>query len=251
MTTAVEKVVFRLRNMILHGDFAPDERIFEKIVAEKLGVSRTPVRWALLTLETEGLVRGSPNRGFRVRAFSVEDVASAYEVRGSLEALAGRLAAEKSVADEIWANFDRCLTDGEAILSAAVLDEAAMRRWSDVNSRFHRALLSAADNAALELAFDAVTRIHPASPSALRFDIRNLNTGLDAIRSAHAEHLVIVEALRRGQVSRVEYLIREHVYNSSVKFRAELERERDLATHRDDRSGNGRSKAPLPKGRTG
>ncbi len=234
MTTAVEKVVFRLRNMILHGEFAPDERIFEKIVAEKLGVSRTPVRWALLTLETEGLVRGSPNRGFRVRAFSVEDVTSAYEVRGSLEALAGRLAAEKGIADEIWADFDRCLADGEAILDSSELDEDAVRRWSDVNARFHRALLSAADNAALELAFNAVTRIHPASPSALRFDIRQLGAGLDAIRAAHAEHKVIVDALRSGQAARVEYLIREHVYNSSVKFRIELERERDMATHAHD-----------------
>ena len=229
MTTAVEKVVFRLRNMILHGEFRPDERIFEKTVADKLKVSRTPVRWALLTLETEGLVIGSPNRGFRVRAFSVDDVIAAYEVRAALESLAGRLAAENGVPEELWAEFDGCLAEGDDILRSAILDGEALRRWSDLNSRFHRALLAAAGNVAIDLAFNAIARIHPALPSALRYNREQLSVAHEAIRFAHAEHKTIVEALRARHASRVDYLIREHVYNSSVKFRVELERERSDA----------------------
>lgn len=225
MTTAVEKVVFRLRKMILHGEFGPDERIFEKAVADLLGVSRTPVRWALLTLETEGFVTGSPNRGFRVRSYTVSDVFAAYEVRGSLEGLAGRLAVEGGIRDEVWGALDECIRDGDAILQTAPFDDHSLRSWSDLNNRFHRALLEAAGNPALELAFDAVTKIHPASPNALRFSQASLHDAFAAIAAAHEDHKVIVDALRAGRASRVEYLIREHVHNSSLKFKIELERE--------------------------
>ncbi|CAN7645432.1 GntR family transcriptional regulator [Phenylobacterium sp. LjRoot219] len=227
MPTAVEKVVLRLRSMILNGEFAPGERILEKAIAERLGVSRTPVRWALPALESEGLVQGSPNRGFRVRSFAIKDVLSAYEVRGTLEGLACRLAAENGVSPEVWLELDDCLREGDDLVRVSELDESAMRRWSELNERFHRALLTAANNVALELAIDAVTRIPATSPGALLFSDTNLRAALAAMRSAHAEHKVIVEALRLRQAQRAEYLIREHVYNSSVNVRIELERERE------------------------
>ena len=93
-----------------------------------------------------------------------------------------------------------------------------------MNERFHRALLAAANSAALELAFDAVMRIPVASPGALMFSAENLRAAFGAMHSAHAEHKVIVDALRLRQASRAEYMIREHVYNSGVNLRLELER---------------------------
>jgi len=217
--------------MILSGELAPGERILEKAIAERLGVSRTPVRWALPVLEMEGLVQGSPNHGFRVRSFALEDVLSAYEVRGALEALAGRLAAEKGLSEGGSAEFDACLRDGDELVRAAELDEHVVRRWSALNERFHHALLAAANSPALELALDAVTRIPAASPRALMFSARNLSAAVRAMHSAHAEHEAIVEALQQRQASRVEYLIREHVYNSSVNVRLELERDRQSPAH--------------------
>jgi GntR family transcriptional regulator, vanillate catabolism transcriptional regulator len=229
MPTAVEKVVLRLRSMILSGEFAPGERIFEKAVAERLGVSRTPVRWALPTLETEGLVVGSPNRGFRVRSFSPDDVLSAHEVRGALEGLACRLAVEKGISPEVWSELEDCLREGDELIQMPDFDEHAQRRWSDMNERFHRALITAADNSALELAFDAVTRIPIASPGALMFSAENLRRSFSAMRLAHAEHKVVVDAMRLNQASRAEYMIREHVYNSGVNLRHELERKQKSA----------------------
>lgn len=227
MPTAVEKVVFRLRSMILSGEIAPGERIFEKTIAERLGVSRTPVRWALPTLETEGLVQGSPNRGFRVRKFSPEDVFSAHEVRGTLEGLAARLFVEKGASPEIWSELEECLREADELVAMPELDEHGMRRWSVMNERFHRALLSGADNPALEIAFAAVTRIPATSPIALMFSTENQRAAFDAMHATQADHKQIVEALHLGQAFRAEYLIREHVYISGVRLRQELERRRN------------------------
>jgi GntR family transcriptional regulator of vanillate catabolism len=232
MPTAVEKVVLRLRGMILGGEFAPNERILETAVAEQLGVSRTPVRWALATLETEGLVQGSPNRGFRVRSFAIEDVLSAYEVRGALEGLACRLAAEKGVPAEPWEEVQACLAEGDALVQMSELDEHAVRQWSAMNERFHRALLTAANSPAIELAYDAVMRIPAAGPGALMFSAGNLPAAFRAMHSAHAEHKVIAEALRLRQAPRAEYLIREHVYNSSINVKIELDRTQQSAARR-------------------
>jgi GntR family transcriptional regulator of vanillate catabolism len=225
MPTAVEKVTLRLRDMIFNGEFEAGARIAEVAVAERLGVSRTPVRWALSVLETEGLVQGSPGRGFRVRSFAVHDVLSAYEVRGALEGLAARRAAERGLTEALREEFEACLAEGEDLVKAPQLDEHSARRWSAMNDRFHHALLAAADCPALEPAYEAVARIPAAAPGAVMFLSDNLEEGDRNMRSAHADHKMIVEALNAGQATRAEYLVREHIYQSSIRVRRALERE--------------------------
>ena len=85
----------RLRELILSGELPAGTRILEVPLAERLGVSRTPVRTALVRLEQEGLLEGLPNGGYRVRHFSDHDVRDAIELRGTVEGLAARLAAER------------------------------------------------------------------------------------------------------------------------------------------------------------
>lgn len=223
MVTAVEKVTLRLRDMILAGAFQPGEKIPELAVAKSLNVSRTPVRWALSVLETEGFVVGVPNRGFRLRSFSVEDVISAYEVRGALEGLACRLAAEKGLTPESTAEFEACLAEGADLITLGSLDEHATKRWSAMNERFHNALLAAADCPALKPAYDAVSRYPGAAPGAIMFLTSNLERSARSMRRAHEEHTVLFEALRARQSTRAEYLIREHVYNSSLNVKRVLE----------------------------
>src|ERR1700712_4849321 len=92
----------RLRGQIL-GRGLPrgepsGERIAELAVVERLGVSRTPIRAALVRLEQEGLLQALPNGGFAVRTFSERDVSDAIELRGTVEGLAARLAAERGAA---------------------------------------------------------------------------------------------------------------------------------------------------------
>lgn len=92
----LREVVFRaLRNAIVQGEFQPGERLMEVTIANKLGVSRTPVREAIRMLELEGLVVMIPRKGAEVANITVKDLKDALEVRMAIEALSVRLACER------------------------------------------------------------------------------------------------------------------------------------------------------------
>src|SRR3954468_13053048 len=91
------KAQLRLRELILAGELAGGTRIAELAIVEKLGVSRTPIRAALMRLEEEGLLQALPHGGYAVRTFFEGDVSDAIELRGTVEGLAARLAAERGV----------------------------------------------------------------------------------------------------------------------------------------------------------
>src|SRR5260370_13646331 len=84
-----------LRDLILSGRLRSGERISELGAVETTGVSRTPVRMALVRLEEEGLLEAIPSGGFMVKAFSERDILDSIELRGTLEGLAPRFAAER------------------------------------------------------------------------------------------------------------------------------------------------------------
>jgi DNA-binding GntR family transcriptional regulator len=87
-----EDATDRLRDMIVQGELAPGAKLNERVLCERLGVSRTPLREALKTLASEGLVALLPNRGAAVTPLTLETVREVFEVMGALEALAGDLA---------------------------------------------------------------------------------------------------------------------------------------------------------------
>ncbi|MGZ4250832.1 MAG: GntR family transcriptional regulator, partial [Solirubrobacteraceae bacterium] len=89
------RALLRLRELILSGEFEPGERMSELPLVERLGVSRTPLRLALATLEHEGLLRSLSGGGYAVRAFTQADMRDAVELRGVLEGTAARFAAER------------------------------------------------------------------------------------------------------------------------------------------------------------
>src|SRR5881628_1408931 len=100
-----------LRDLILSGALRPGERISELQAVETTGVSRTPVRMALVRLEEEGLLEAIPSGGFMVKAFSERDILDSIELRGTLEGLAARLAAERGVTARSLEPLKECLAD--------------------------------------------------------------------------------------------------------------------------------------------
>src|SRR5688572_17957425 len=112
-----KSVALRLREMILRGELAPGERLAEVALAERLGVSRTPIRQALPALAREGLLAAAGRRGFVVRSFSPEDVLDAIETRGLLEGLAARRVAERGAGKELLEKLKVCLAEGDSILA--------------------------------------------------------------------------------------------------------------------------------------
>lgn len=90
-----------IREAIIAGELKPGERLMEVQLAEKMGVSRTPVREAIRKLELEGLVDMVPRKGAHVAELSIKDIMDVLEVRSSLDGLASSLSAERITEEEI------------------------------------------------------------------------------------------------------------------------------------------------------
>ncbi len=98
----LREIVFEtLRNAIIMGELRPGERLMEVQIAEKMGVSRTPVREAIRKLELEGLVAMAPRKGAYIADLSKKDIMNVLEVRSAMDGLATELAAKRATDDEI------------------------------------------------------------------------------------------------------------------------------------------------------
>src|ERR1700716_1286979 len=94
-------VTEKLRDMIVEGVFLPGARLNERVLCERLAVSRTPLREAFKTLAVEGLIDVLPNRGAVVAQLSLADIEQTFEVMGALEGLSGQLACQRITDSQI------------------------------------------------------------------------------------------------------------------------------------------------------
>ena len=129
-----------LRDMILSGRLRPGERISELQAVEITGVSRTPVRLALVRLEDEGLLQAIPSGGFMVKAFTERDILDSIELRGTLEGLAARFAAERGVSARSLEPLKECLADLDQLVRQDPISVEAFSAYVTMNARFHALL---------------------------------------------------------------------------------------------------------------
>ena len=141
------KAQLRLREMILAGELPAGARIAELAIVERLGVSRTPIRAALMRLEQEGLLEALPNGGYAVRTFSERDVSDAIELRGTVEGLAARLAAERGARRRRAGRGARLPGQIDARAGQPALNDEAFLRYVALNQRFHDLLSEMAGSA--------------------------------------------------------------------------------------------------------
>ncbi len=99
--TSADQVYQQLRRLLIEGYYPPGSRLVEERLAQDLGVSRTPVRQALVRAAAEGLVQIFPNRGAVARSFTVDDLIEIYDLRALLEGHAAYLAAQRITAEQI------------------------------------------------------------------------------------------------------------------------------------------------------
>src|SRR5882762_11700652 len=125
MNTQLPLAIVRIREMVLLGELLPGQRVAEAPLAERLGMSRTPVRQALPLLAQEGLLMEHETRGFVVRAFTEADIVDSIDLRGLLEGYAVRRLAERGASKSLIRELRACLEDGDAILRKRRLDESA------------------------------------------------------------------------------------------------------------------------------
>ncbi|MBL6945833.1 MAG: GntR family transcriptional regulator [Rhodospirillales bacterium] len=188
----------RLKAEILENRMAPGFQATEPDVAQKLGMSRTPVREALIRLQEEGLVEVIPRRGMRVLPLSPDDMREIYEVLCCVEAEAAvLLAARRPSAAEV-APLETTITDMEAALETNDLDA-----WAEADAKYHHTLAELCGNRRLAaIAKTHQNQAHRARIFTLRLRERPVGSTDD--------HRDQVAAILDGDVARVEKLFRAH-----------------------------------------
>ncbi|MDP3410077.1 GntR family transcriptional regulator [Bosea sp. (in: a-proteobacteria)] len=182
--TLHDEVLERLRDMIIEGRLEPGQRINEGAVGAQLGVSRTPLREAIKSLASEGLVEMQHAKGAAVRRFSVRDLREILEVTKSLEQLGGRIACVQASDAQI---------EAIAALHQRMMELYAQRNrleYFKLNQAIHSAIVAAAGNAVLMETHETLQ----ARIKRLRFIG---NEGPAKWAGAVAEHEAMVAALSR------------------------------------------------------
>jgi GntR family transcriptional regulator of vanillate catabolism len=206
----VVKVQLKLRELILAGGLEPGARITELAVAEKLGVSRTPIRAALMRLEQEGLLQAWPSGGYAVRTFSERDVADAIALRGTIEGLAAQSAAQQGVTPALLAQAHACLDDIDRVLANPTLDDPAFSRYVVLNRQFHQMLGELSGSAVLTRELERVASMPFASPSGFVLAQANTPQARDMLIVAQDQHRQVLDAIERREGARADAIMREH-----------------------------------------
>ena len=204
------KAQLQLREAILSGDLPPSARLTEMAIVERLGMSRTPVRTALARLAEEGLLESLPGGGYSVRTFREQDVADAIELRGVLEGMLARRAAERGARREAVDAARQCLNEIDAVLAAATLDDEAISRYEQLNDVFHQCVQAMAQAPVLQRELDRVVKLPFASPSAFVIVDCHSRRARDMLTVAQHQHWQVLDAIAAREGARAEALLREH-----------------------------------------
>jgi GntR family transcriptional regulator of vanillate catabolism len=226
MIKAGQRVLSTLRKMIISGELEAGDRIAEIPTAERLGVSRTPVRIAFRALEQEGLLIKLERRGYRVRKVTQDEVAGAIEVRGVLEGLAALQAAERGLTAEQRRGLLECLVWGDRLFDKGYVNEDDLEAYHDLNRRFHAIIIEASGNPIISSAMQRNEHLPFASVSSLAIDRNNLKGEYRRFNFAHLQHHAVFDALDRRQGARAEAIMREHA-NATLRYA-------DLFAHHDE-----------------
>jgi GntR family transcriptional regulator, vanillate catabolism transcriptional regulator len=206
MLTRSKSVTDQLRVLLLEGNYLPGTHLQEIHVAEVMGVSRTPVRAALATLEREGLLSYTPKRGYEVRRFSLDEVMDNYRIRAVLEGNAAAMCAMQGLSDELLAELSDCLQTGDAILKGGTLKPEDLPAYREMNRRFHSAVIQGSGSMATADIVERLEHIPFLSDRIILWD----DFGL--IHRSHDDHHRAYDAIRSRDPIRAEAIMREHVH---------------------------------------
>lgn len=210
------KTLLGLRDLVLTGALQPGQRISELAIVERLGVSRTPVRAALARLQEEGLVELIPSGGYAVRAFSERDIIDAIELRGTLEGLAARFAAERGVGSEGLATLKDTVAELDVVVGRAAVTDEGFSAYVRANERFHAILVELAGSPTLARQIERAVALPFASPSAFVMAQSAVPEVRTILTVAQEQHRAVVEAIEGREGARAEAIMREH---ARVAFR--------------------------------
>ena len=208
-------VVFNtLRQAILKGELAPGERLMEIQLAEKLGVSRTPIREAIRKLELEGLVLMIPRKGAEVAKISEKSLKDVLEVRRSLEELAIELACQR-ISDTDMEDMDAA----QAAFRDAIAKGDAME-IAETDEAYHDVIYNCTRNTRL------VQILNNLREQMYRFRLEYIKDE-DKRQILLIEHEKILKALRSRHVAEARAAVREHIDNQEITVLKKLKEQEE------------------------
>lgn len=192
--TSVERVTEKIRQLILDGTYKPGDKLSQIELAQRLGVSRTPVREAIRQLQKDELVELYPNRGAIVVRMTADELLQHLEMRAQLEAWLMRLAIP------IISEAD--LKRAEALVEE--MNHCSDERWEELNRQFHRTLYRAARRPVIENTVSSLS-IKTYRPLKELFH-RTRNR-----KRSGREHLEIIKLIRKRDTDAAAYYIETHI----------------------------------------
>jgi len=187
-----------IREAILDGRLEPGTRLKEEDLARELGTSRTPVREALLVLQTEGMIEALPNRGSVVRSHTREDLLDMYELRALLEGYATRRAAQRISAEDLERLHESCKRFAK-LRRGGQLPELVRE-----NLLFHNVILDAAGSERLSRMVRTVIELPLVYRSYIWYS-------KEQVAISEHYHKQVVAALESRDGDRAELIMKEHV----------------------------------------
>ena len=217
-TERANRLYDSLRNLIVRGQLAPGARIVETEVAERFGVSRTPVRAAFQRLEREGYVVASATHQARmtVAPLTKEDVGELLEIVGELEGLAARSAARLDEDVRVGVAGDLEALNADFRRAASVKGAHAGKLY-ELDERFHRRYVEAGAGPRLRSLHEAV------KPQAERYIRMYIALLLDTVPTAGTEHDAIVDAIRTGNAAAAQRAVQTNWRHASDRLARAIE----------------------------
>lgn len=204
------RIAQRIRELIVEGALPPGTRVAEATIAERLGVSRTPVRNALPALASEGLLEPAGKRGYAVRNFTVEDSYRATEIRCVLEGYAARELAARDDRADVVRKLRETLYEGDAIFAKGYVVKDDESAYADMNGRFHDLIVGGARDPLLSDLIHRVYSVPFVAPNVVAFKRIPLEEIYPILTSGNHQHHAIVDAIEAGQSDLAESLMRGH-----------------------------------------
>ncbi|MEB3101263.1 GntR family transcriptional regulator [Ferviditalea candida] len=204
-----DKVYNYLKNAILNGEYGSGERLIERELADKLKISRTPIREALFRLESQGLVKTVPRKGVIVSEISFEMVMEVFTILSALQVLAVKLAIQKLNADSLQA-FSKLIEKIEAFLDGQPADASIM------HMEIYDTLFKTANSPKLSEIIQGLQEYIRAFA----------NTGYEIpgrMKESMKEHLEVLQAVQRKETELAEYLTKIHLEKSRRAYMEVME----------------------------
>ena len=207
--TVVDYAYEQIWKQLVFFNERKEQRLSDVTLAEKLGVSRTPVRQALERLIQDGLVRSDPRRGFWTRVFTAQDIHEIYDLRSALEVLALRLAAARLDPGDLRSQLDLLYKVREQ------LDQRPVSLFLQCDFRLHTLLIRASGNGRL---------IHFLSRLRSQFSMFQIKDAMypQRMESALDDHEQILLALLEGNIDKAAELLAAHITHAKAHVLADI-----------------------------